>query len=112
MDRLRSIAEGYADAFPANDPPGLFLRGNAGLGKTFVVNCIGRRVLERGFRVRRITDYQFHRLLMERVFKGDSEDYYALVNADLLVYDDLGAALKTQRDIAENYFFALLDEWC
>lgn len=109
MERLRELGEDYAERFPENDPPGLFLTGGAGLGKSFFLHCVAGRVMERGYRVRKITGYQFHQLLMEKVFNGDNAIYRELLGADLLLFDDLGSEPKTRNSITESHFFALLD---
>lgn len=110
MLRLRDKAEAYAEVFPKNTPPGLFLTGGVGLGKSFILHCIGGRVRERGYRVRKTTGYQFHQMLMGEYFAGNRTGFQEMLDADLLLFDDLGTEPRTHNNTSESYFFAVLDE--
>ena len=49
--KIRAYCEAYADSFAADEGKGLLLCGRSGLGKTFLMNCVAQRVLERGYSV-------------------------------------------------------------
>ena len=48
INKLRKRCEDYANQFEANEGKGLLFCGKSGLGKTFLMNCVAQRVLERG----------------------------------------------------------------
>ena len=50
MQAFRQYCENYADAFPEVKKRNLLLLGHTGLGKTYMLNCIAARVLERRVR--------------------------------------------------------------
>ena len=111
IERVRQLCETYAQACPQVQPLNLLLLGNSGLGKSFLLNCIGKRLLERHVRMQRITAYRFHQVLMSRVISGESQrPLRELAEVDVLLFDDLGCEPQTNKSLTESYFVALLDE--
>lgn len=110
MGQLHQHCRQYADEFPDVCPENILLIGSSGLGKTYLMHCIGRRVLDHGFSVRKVTANQFQRMLMEQVIgQRDERPLVELENVDMLLYDDLGSE-PSVKGIGEHYFFALLNE--
>ncbi len=89
MSRIRDAAEAYANAFPNNERRDLLYQGETGVGKTYLLNCIGGRVLERGYSVLKISAYKLIQLTLDNLRNEPSErpDY---ILPDLLIVDDLG----------------------
>lgn len=85
MQRLHDYAWDYAQSFPHTKKKTLLFIGSAGLGKTFVMNCIARRVTERGFSAARVPSYR----LVQDALKDRSISNLS-IQADLLALDDLG----------------------
>lgn len=84
LDFLRQYAEHF-DLKSAN----LLLCGNAGLGKTHAALSIAQRVLEKGFNVVYIgAQSLFSQLERERFVQSPLQE--AVLEADLLILDDLG----------------------
>ncbi len=85
----------------AEKPEGknLLLYGGAGRGKTFLCNCIAKDVLEQGKTVLYLTAGQLFRQLEEMRFHNDVEEASdwsgELLDADLLIIDDLGTEFAT-----------------
>lgn len=78
----------------------LLLYGSTGLGKTFVCNCIAKELLDRGNMVLYLSAGQLFRKLEELRFskedEGEKEDWdRELLEADLLIIDDLGTEFST-----------------
>lgn len=90
--RIREICEGYADAFAPGAGDGLLLCGRSGLGKTFLMNCVAQRVLERGYSVVVISAFKLLDVMRRYQFgeaqEGQAED---ILTCDLLCIDDLGS---------------------
>jgi DNA replication protein DnaC len=62
--------------------------GGVGLGKTFLMDCIGHRALEKGYSVQKYTSYNIiDRMLKSIRAQADAPDY---ISPDLLLIDDLG----------------------
>lgn len=86
----------------AEHPEGenLLLYGGAGRGKTFLCNCIAKEVLEQGKTVLYLTAGQLFRQLEEQRFGNKEEEEpfdwdSELLDADLLIIDDLGTEFAT-----------------
>lgn len=86
--RAKELCELYAGELALNGAPGLILMGETGVGKTYLLDCIGRRALERGSSVQKYTAYniidQMLRSIRERTAPMD------LLAPALLLIDDLG----------------------
>ena len=87
--RARDICREYADAFPDNQPPGLLILGQAGLGKTFLLNAVAVRVLERGHSVLCLTAYGYIQEVLAAM--NSRQPLPDLTFPELLILDDLGA---------------------
>ena len=107
----RDYCRMYADGYPNTFRRDLLLSGAGGLGKTFLLNCICNRVRDRGLSAVRITSFRMFEA-MRRSHIGEAEgatDFDALLDAPLLLIDDLGAE-PLMRNITIEYLFLLLSE--
>lgn len=104
--KLRDICEAYADGFTGRGP-GLLLYGECGLGKTFLLNCIAHRLLDRGFCVADVTVYGLMGDVMESIrTRTAPEDYIA---PDALILDDLGSE-PDYGSVTVQTLFSILNE--
>lgn len=109
MEQAREYGQLYAGRFPQNEKPNLLLLGPAGLGKTFLLNCISLAVLERDFTVLRLSAFQMFEL-MRKYHRGQDEGgMETMLQAQLLALDDLGTEPMMQ-NITREYLFTLLSE--
>ena len=96
----------YAAAFERG-ASGLLLFGASGLGKSFLLGCVANAVNARGYSVRYLSAFELNERFRAR-HMGEGEDARALLQAELLVIDDLGAE-PMFRNITIEYLLALLD---
>ena len=100
------VAMAFAEDFTGDN---LLLYGGAGRGKTFLCNCIAKDVLERGKTVLYLTAGQLFKQLEELRFRhkdGEEEDLdwdLELLDADLLIIDDLGTEFATMFTASELF---------
>lgn len=109
--RARYVCEKYADDYPDTYRDNILLTGPGGVGKTFLANCIYARVVERGYSAARITAYRMFEM-MRRQHIGNNPDesgFSELLDAPLLVIDDLGSE-PMMKNITVEYLFTLLNE--
>lgn len=98
--KARDICKDYAERFPGNNPPGLLILGQAGLGKSFLLNCVAVRVLERGFSVLSLPAYDYMQAVLAALRdRQPMPDFHA---PDLLILDDLGAEPMLNNITREN----------
>lgn len=109
MQVYRTYCQNYADVFPAVKKRNLVLTGHTGLGKTYMLNCIAARVLDRGTAVLRLTAYKMLDT-MRRYHRGQDEgELDSMLSAQLLIIDDLGTEPMLE-NVTVEYLFMLLNE--
>lgn len=92
IQKIRERCERYADGFDPATGEGMLLFGKPGLGKTFLMNCIAQRVLERGYSVVVVSAYRLIERMRRYLFDGEDGGQVAdILNCDLLCIDDLGS---------------------
>lgn len=91
---IREKAENFISTFNNPDEKNLIFIGNAGLGKTFMTNCIANELLKQGKTVL----YQTAPIMFEEIINakfGKENSKINLMNniltVDLLIIDDLGS---------------------
>ena len=111
-DHMRLIlraAQRYAEDFPDNEKPNLIFFGAAGLGKTFVADCIAQRIMERAYLVRRVTAYRLCEIMRKNQFDGsEARAVEGVMDCDLLFIDDLGTEPQTKN--TSGYLFQVINE--
>ncbi len=107
MQAAREKAETYADTFPHTEKPNILILGHSGLGKTYLANCICKRIADRGKSVISITSYVLSDLFRNRhMGMGDLDD---LIGCSLLAIDDLGAE-PLFNNVTVEYLFSLYNQ--
>ena len=107
-----SACRGFADSFP--DVPAnlrnLLLRGESGLGKTYLSACIARSVAERGYSVCYDTASTALEAFEKQKFSRIPEEAEAaalraerMLSCDLMILDDLGTEMATPAAISALY---------
>lgn len=92
INKVRAYCEEYADAFAVDEGKGLLLCGRSGLGKTFLMNCVAQRVLERGYSVVVVSAYKLIEAMRRFQFGEEGvEQVQDMLACDLLCIDDLGS---------------------
>ena len=81
----------------------LLLMGKSGLGKTFLMQCIAHRVAERGYLPTYVSAYRFFETARQAYMDNDGARLRPLMEAELLLIDDLGTELVTRYTQAEVY---------
>lgn len=109
MQVIRSICEEYAEQYPNARTNDMLLMGQSGLGKTFLMHAMARRLLERGMNVVMISAYRFLELARKAYFSAQSSVLDDLMEADVLLIDDLGSE-PLMENITIVQFFNLINE--
>ncbi len=88
---LRDKCEKYADSFPDTSTPDMLFMGTSGLGKTFLMQAIAHRVLERGFSALCVSAFKVVEMTRQSYFANNTEERAPLFEVDLLLIDDVGS---------------------
>ena len=105
----RNVCQAYADSFPNTSPDNLLLTGKSGLGKTYLLCCIAHRLADRGVLPVYTSAYHFLELARKGYMENSSAPLSPLLNAPLLLIDDLGTEPLMQ-NITITQLFNLLNE--
>lgn len=99
ITRTVERAKSFIDNFDENYQ-NLLIYGNTGVGKTYLINCIAKELLDNGHTVLYYTAYRFFKYIEKCKFGTDSIDENEepvseefLIDSDLLIIDDLGTEL-------------------
>lgn len=109
MQVIRDICRDYADRYPHAETQDLLLSGPSGLGKTFLMHAMARRLLERGFNVLLISAYHYVDVARKAYFGGGTEELDSLMTTDVLLLDDLGSE-PLMENITIVQLFNLINE--
>jgi DNA replication protein DnaC len=108
IKKVVSSCKEYIDNFDTNYS-NLLLYGNAGVGKTFLANCIAKELLDRSHTVIYLTAFQLFDILEKNKFNRDQEKVEAneqfeyILDCDLLIIDDLGTELNNSFVTSQLY---------
>ena len=99
----------YCTAWAEHYRPGcqsLLLMGDAGLGKTHLALAMAGRVLDAGYDVVYVSAQRAFEQMDSNIFEGESEWMEAMLEADLLILDDLGTEFVTPHTVSALYRLA------
>ncbi len=101
-DNLRFCID-YAKNFSEHSPS-VFMLGETGLGKTFLSGCIAKEVRKKGFSAAFDSAQSFFREIEKEHFgRSDGDTLGTLMNADLVIIDDLGSELHSPFNASAAY---------
>ncbi len=109
MQVIRDMCRDYADHYPQADTQDLLLMGPSGLGKTFLMHAMARRLLDRGMNVLLISAYRFLDTARKAYFGGSTDAMESLMTTDVLLLDDLGSE-PLMENITIVQLFNLINE--
>ncbi len=90
MSKIKEYCLAYADGFPNTEKRDILFMGAPGVGKTFLLNCIGGRTLGCGHSVLKLNSYKLIQMVMDS-FRSEAGDRPDFLLPELLIIDDLGA---------------------
>ena len=109
--KICQMAEQYANSYPNTAKPNMVLMGNSGLGKTFLINAMAARLIERGFAPLKVTAHRLFEAMRRQHFgamEGD-DSLRQYIDAPVLLIDDLGSE-PLMKNITVEYLYLLLNE--
>ena len=109
MNVIRKTCEQYAENYPAVPVKDMLLMGQSGLGKTFLMHAMAKALIRRGVNVLILSAYKFLEIARRAYMSGDNRDLDALMQADVLMIDDMGAE-PLMENITIPQWFNLINE--
>lgn len=111
MQAFYNSTVAFCDKFPDTARYTIVFNGFPGLGKTYLLNCMGKRVLQRGYSVLKLTAFKLMEVL-KNAYLNDADSVTSLddlLSVDLLLIDDLGTEPR-YNNITVEYLFSLINE--
>lgn len=97
----------WCNNFPDINKININLMGAPGTGKTFILECVASALIEKGNSVCFKTAFEFNELA--RLYHiGKAYDYSNLLDADVLVIDDLGSE-PILKNVTKEYLYNLIN---
>lgn len=111
MNSVLELLKLYAEEFPDNKKTtkNLLFYGKSGLGKTFMMRAIHQELVNKNKIVHFTSAYKWFELAKKSYFGLESLAYEELLNADMLMIDDLGTE-PLQENITVPQLFNVINE--
>ena len=109
MNVIRKTCEQYAENYPAVPVKDMLLVGQSGLGKTFLMHAMAKRLIQGGQNVLLISAYKFLDIARKAYMSGNVEELDTLMDADVLMIDDMGVE-PLMENITIPQWFNLINE--
>ena len=109
MNVIRQTCQQYAENYPQVPMKDMLLMGQSGLGKTFLMHAMAKVLIRRGVNVLILSAYKFLEIARRAYMSGDNRDLDALMQADVLMIDDMGAE-PLMENITIPQWFNLINE--
>ena len=109
MTKIYSFCKKWAENIDIAKKRVVPLMGSVGIGKTTVAFCVANKLLDLGHSVYYATAFDLSTLIIDKQFNRlqNVDDYYNMLDADLLIIDDLGT--EPQNTLMQEGLFAILD---
>ncbi len=109
MDRAFSKCKDWALSWPDDRHSCVLLSGASGLGKTYLMKCMARAMIERGLRVTMISAFRFLEIARRCHMTMESDAFDELMDADVVMIDDIGSE-PMMNNITVVYLYNLINE--
>lgn len=109
MTSARDKCMDWAEQYPQVKESCLLLSGKSGLGKTFLLRCMAKRLIDRGVNVLLMSAYRFLDVARRAYFGGPADELESLMSCDVLMLDDLGSE-PLMENITIVQLFNLINE--
>ncbi len=109
MKKLYRSMKAWADKFETSNNLIALISGDVGVGKTTLAYAFANEVLNSGHSVYYSTAFDLNNLFVDKQFNRltDKDQYDNVLNAELLVIDDLGT--EVMNSIGQEYLFNVID---
>ena len=117
LDNIKDVVtfcKEFVDNFDNIDNNSILFYGRAGSGKTFLINCIAKELIEKSYSVIYLSAVQLFDLLADYSFRRENNSVYRQISinelegCDLLIIDDLGTEMSNS--FTDSALFDCLNE--
>ena len=106
--KAKELLQTWCQKFPKITKININIIGNAGSGKTFFLECIANTILEKNYNICYKTAFDMNEIC--RLYHiGQSNELYDMINADVLLIDDLGTE-PILKNITIEYLYNIINQ--
>lgn len=105
--KIKEFALKYLDKYPDNPRKNVVLTGNAGQGKTYLMECVAKELYNRNSDVLYLSSIELNRLFHAHRL-GELWLLWPIYEAGMLLIDDLGTEPMTN-NVTREYYYDLYD---
>lgn len=112
LSKIKNLFLSWVDNYPKVDIHTFLFCGTAGVGKTFMTECIAKAMIDKGYLVSFISSLGLNEnfLKYHTTFDQNKQSFFDMfLEPELLVIDDLGTE-QILKNVTINYLVALLNE--
>ena len=112
LSKIKNLFLSWVDNYPKVDTHTFLFCGTAGVGKTFMTECIAKAMIDKGYLVSFISSLGLNEnfLKYHTTFDQNKQSFFDMfLEPELLVIDDLGTE-QILKNVTINYLVALLNE--
>lgn len=109
MRAIRVECETWVEEYPNAEARDILMVGQSGLGKTFLMHAMAKRLVQRGFHVLMLSAFRFLEIARKAYFGRDVEELENVLEADVLFIDDMGIE-PLMENITISQWYHLISE--
>ena len=110
--KLKDKLEKWCDIYPEIKKRSIVLAGKTGVGKTFLIKCMAKKLIEKNFSVCFLSAFEMNNMLLKYHTTFDNtknENLIPLLESEFLFIDDLGSE-PIINNVTVNYLYTVLSE--
>lgn len=112
LEKLKSKLENWADSYPNIKKKNLVLSGTAGVGKSYLCECLANRLVNKKYSVCFVSAFDMNNMFLKyhTSFDANKNTHISpLIDSDFLFIDDLGTE-PLLKNVTQNYLYLIISE--
>jgi len=112
FNKLKNLLEKWCNSYPNISKTNILLSGATGIGKTFIMKCMAKSLIDKNLSVCFLSAFEMNNLFLKYHTTFDAKKEQVLIpllESEILFIDDLGSE-PILNNVTANYLFTTLSE--
>lgn len=112
FNKLKNILEKWCNSYPNINKTNITLSGSTGIGKTFIMKCMAKSLIDKNLSVCFLSAFEMNNLFLRYHTTFNSKKDQALIpllESDVLFIDDLGTE-PMLNNVTSDYLYTVISE--
>lgn len=112
FNKLKNLLEKWCNAYPNVSKTNIFLGGSTGIGKTFIMKCMAKNLIDKNLSICFLSAFEMNNLFLKYHTTFDRKKEQILIpllESDILFIDDLGSE-PMLNNVTTNYLYTTISE--